>query len=757
MAEQRCPMCSTLNPAEAETCVSCGARLKPLLAGDAHPEAEEPRREDFSAEDQGDTGEVDDWLARIRAGVSEPEEEPEPEEPAEPGYSESATGSPDWLGGLRDAEDRYNLGGPEEAIPEWMDEFIAAGDEEKPQAVEEEDAGDVPEWLARVRARKAFQPEEEAPAAGDAGEDWLDKLRSAQEEEPAEFSAAESEPFDSGLEGLLPGEDEEPEEEPPAEERELPDLKPGQGRDIYPTPPSIDLGKLSDVPGVPGSPHVLGARAEEEAEEGQRRVAASGFGIDWGEGEGRPVDQEQAGGEDGEPHVPALVSDESGERPIIEIDERALDSIELPAWLDNLRLQPMEETPEEGEPAEPKDEAEEADLAPATLPSWLEAMRPVDTFRPEIEIVPEDVQAVESVGPLAGLRGVLMAEPVVAIPRTSSAAAARLEVSERQYAQGELLHRLIEEEQRESMIARRPGRPLPIARWIISFLILLAVMLPPSFSRLGLQGFSHPVDIPRELVPLQSLVNSVPADRPALIIFDYTPSYSGELDNVAGALIQHAFARAIPLVTLSTRPTGPPLAERLLSELGAPYAAVNGQAYVHLGYLAGGPTAVQLFAISPRDAVLTGFLVPETGEASTLGLGPQARSAIWSHPLLAGITRLSDFGMVVVITSGTETARNWAEQTHPWIGDRPLIMVLSAGAEPLVRPYYESSEPLVNGILTGLPAALAYEDLNGQQSTTGDIWNTFGSGMLFVELILLAGALYGAGAWLVSLRRRRTE
>jgi hypothetical protein len=188
--------------------------------------------------------------------------------------------------------------------------------------------------------------------------------------------------------------------------------------------------------------------------------------------------------------------------------------------------------------------------------------------------------------------------------------------------------------------------------------------------------------------------------------------------------------------------------------VGAPYAATNGQAYLHLGYLAGGPTAVQLFAISPRDAVLAGFLVPENGSEGALGIGSQARAAVWQQPLLAGIEHLSDFSMVVVITSGTETARNWAEQTHPWIGDRPLIMVLSAGAEPLVRPYYESTEPLVNGILTGLPAALAYEDLTGQQGPGSGIWDTFGSGLLFVELILLAGALYGAGAWLLSLRKR---
>jgi len=746
MAEQRCPMCSALNPAEADTCAACGARLKPLVAGEGHAPAEEPRAQDIPAQDEGeDSG--DDWLARIRAGVRD-EPEQEPEAPPESGYSESPTGSPSWLGGMRDAEDRYNQGGPDEAIPEWMDEFIAAGEEASPQPAEAPQAEpeeDVPEWLARVRARKDYQPSEEGDA-GQAEDDWLNQLRSSS----AEQEPSPAEPDESGLRDLLPAEEppaeppaaEPPPLEPPPAEPELPE----PGRDLHPTP--VDLGKLSDVPGVPGSPDALGEQAAQELEE-RGQVPASGFGIDWGEEEHPP--QDEGAGDAAMPHVPALVSDESGERPIIEIDESALSSVELPAWLNNMR---PEAPPQAGE-AEPRPEAgPEDDLAPATLPSWLEAMRPVDTFRPEIEIEPEEVGAVESVGPLAGLRGVLMAEPVVAIPHTASAAAARLEVTERQYAQGELLHRLIEEEQRESMVMRRPGRPIPLARWIISLLMLLAVLLPPSFSRLGLQGFSHPVDIPRELVPLQNLVNSVPTDRPALVVFDYTPSYSGELDNVAGALIQHAFARGIPLVTLSTRPTGPPLAEGLLSKLGAPYAAVNGQAYLHLGYLAGGPTAVQLFAISPHDAVLTGFLVPETGAAGTLGLGPAARAAVWDHPILAGVQRLSDFGMVIVITSGTETARNWAEQTHPWIGERPLVMVLSAGAEPLVRPYYESTEPLVNGILTGLPAAMAYEELNGQQSTAGDIWDIFGSGMLFVELILLAGALYGAGAWLLSLRRR---
>jgi hypothetical protein len=110
--------------------------------------------------------------------------------------------------------------------------------------------------------------------------------------------------------------------------------------------------------------------------------------------------------------------------------------------------------------------------------------------------------------------------------------------------------------------------------------------------------------------------------------------------------------------------------------------------------------------------------------------------------------------MVVVITAGTDTARAWAEQTHPWIGDVPLVMVVSAGAEPLVRPYYESLERQVDGILTGLPSAVAYQQNTVQEATALLGWDAFGSGLLSIELILLAGIGYGLIRWLLELRSR---
>src|SRR3989304_5859559 len=57
MADVRCPMCSTINPADATVCSVCGARLKPMIAGEAESLAGPPEPQE---------GGAGDWLGRIR-------------------------------------------------------------------------------------------------------------------------------------------------------------------------------------------------------------------------------------------------------------------------------------------------------------------------------------------------------------------------------------------------------------------------------------------------------------------------------------------------------------------------------------------------------------------------------------------------------------------------------------------------------------------------------------------------------------------
>jgi len=609
--------------------------------------------------------------------------------------------SEDWLERIREeADESPRAGGAppgsaggsasaesDQGFPEGADDFseLRAAETDGGSGTEAETSDEeVPEWLQRIREKKADEPSGSDEAVPE------DALRAA-----AGASLASDEPApDDALRAAAAQAADDP--SPPESDK--------------PTPDDALRAAAADVPSEAEQPEEK-ATPEPESE---TDPISEGDSPDWLEA----MESEDGVPEADLPHVPALVG--GAEEPAGE----ELGDLDLPDWLGE--IEPLEDesasSPQEGS----------SDLAPATLPNWLEAMRPVDTFRSVVEIEPEDDQAVESVGPLAGLSGVLLAEPVVAMPRTSSVGSLQLDVSERQYAQAELLHRLVDEEEQEAPAMHKRGVRLAVFRWAIAAVVLIAVSLPIIT---GVPSFALPSLEPRELGALFSLVERLPLEQPVLVVFDYEPGYAGELEAVSGAFLDHMMARGLPLASMSTRPTGPALALLALEPFVDRYEYENGQSIVNLGYLSGGQTAVQLFAISPREAVLEGFAMPEQVQE------------VWETPVLDEVEVLSDFGMVAVITADSESARVWAEQARPNMGDTPLVVVLSAGAEPLVRPYFEGSDRTIGGILSGLPAAVAYELRNGRPGLAQERWDAFGSVMLAAELVLLAGVGYGLLIW----------
>ena len=110
------------------------------------------------------------------------------------------------------------------------------------------------------------------------------------------------------------------------------------------------------------------------------------------------------------------------------------------------------------------------------------------------------------------------------------------------------------------------------------------------------------------------------------------------------------------------------------------------------------------------------------------------------------------FALLALITSGSEDARVWIEQAEPQLGGNPLVAVVSAGAEPLVRPYYESIDPKVDGVLSGLTSATAYEQHLGRPGLAHFRWSSYGLGLLMVEGLMVLGAVGGSA---LAFRSRR--
>ncbi len=121
MSDVRCPMCGKPNPAEAEICQFCQARLKPFNLSSDAPAGSEP--------------EVPSWLTSLRSS--------DQDQPESAGQSAPA---PDWLTGLRS-----------ETSSE--DEEAAGAEQADYSGVTDNADRQVPDWL------KGILPEDERPAA----------------------------------------------------------------------------------------------------------------------------------------------------------------------------------------------------------------------------------------------------------------------------------------------------------------------------------------------------------------------------------------------------------------------------------------------------------------------------------------------------------------------------------------------------------------------------------------------------------------
>ena len=438
--------------------------------------------------------------------------------------------------------------------------------------------------------------------------------------------------------------------------------------------------------------------------------------------------------------TPALIASNEGTTP--EEKDAAAFSMEIPDWLSKLK-------PELAEEYTPEADAETStseNLEISELPSWVLAMRPVESVVAEARAAPqEDSQVTEQRGPLAGLHGVLPVGPGLGLLRKPPPYSNILQVTDSQQRYISAFEQLISRETQPQAARRTRLTSNRLWRWLIASLLILAIGLP-LITRISITQASKLQ--PPEMLNAFTLIGSLPSNAPVLVVFDYEPALSGELEAAAAPLMDHLLLQGPRLALISTSPTGPALAERFLhdtssSPLVARHDYQAGQQYVDLGYLAGGPSGVQYFAISPSTAA------PFTLDGQSA----------WQLPPLQGLQKLSDFDAIIVLTDNADSGRVWIEQTGSTIGNTPMLMVISAQAEPMILPYYNSGQ--IKGLVTGLAGGEAYGQTFVSPGTEAGLaqryWNAFSTGTLVAEILIVVGALWSAVNGLRTRRRKSGE
>lgn len=392
---------------------------------------------------------------------------------------------------------------------------------------------------------------------------------------------------------------------------------------------------------------------------------------------------------------------------------------EVAEWLSEI---PAEEL--EGEIAPDEDEI----IEPADLPIWLAAMRPVDAVSQDAPTSEDNVQTVESTGPLAGLSGILPAEPAMARVKKSSAYAIKLQVSDNQQANAAMLEELIKNEGNVEPIPEKARISSQHVLRLSIFLVLLLAIIWPVLT--GSVNTPLPGIAP-ETLETRRIIDSISSGAPVLMAVEYEPGLSAEMDAASAGLVDHLMIRGAFLTLISTSTMGPAQAERLISVINnsTDHDYQPSTQYVNLGYIPGGPTGLLGFATTPRSVL------------------PFAldNSPIWESGPLSNVQNVKDFELVVVITEDADSARAWIEQVQPMLASTPLVMVLSAQAEPMIRPYYEGSPRQVNGLVTGLAGGASYEETMPRPSLARRYWDAFSYGLLAaVVLIGLGGVIVAA-------------
>lgn len=357
-------------------------------------------------------------------------------------------------------------------------------------------------------------------------------------------------------------------------------------------------------------------------------------------------------------------------------------------------------------------------ISPGELPSWLQALRPGGNFPREdsrsSEMLPggEDLPADEEMaGPLAGLSDVLPAGQDVAGLSKPPTFSARLDVTEQQRLHAAALKQLIDNEAKAneggSQQAALPARLLSA---VIAGVLLLAVLFPLVTQS---QSVARPeVDDFPEAADVFNAIDVLPAGAPVLVAFEVQPTLYGEVAPIASTVLAHLLDKQARLTFVSTQPTGPGLAERLLAdELGSQPTVATGD-YSQLGYLSGGMAAIRSF-------------VTESG---------------------------SDFAAVIVIASDAEDARAWIEQSAGLLPNG-LLAVTSAQANPLLRTYLQSDPATLRGLVSGLQGAALYERMRGLDGAGRAYWDAYSYGLGAIVLLILFGGLYGR----LTVLRPKTE
>ncbi|HVF98753.1 MAG TPA: hypothetical protein VND68_02850, partial [Chloroflexia bacterium] len=250
------------------------------------------------------------------------------------------------------------------------------------------------------------------------------------------------------------------------------------------------------------------------------------------------------------------------------------------------------------------------------------------------------------------------------------------------------------------LVLDEPTARSGFTRWLMPdgliYLLVLGVLLAILLVRppFGDIPFAPSTDVTQ----FYNAVESVPQDRPVLVVYDWDATRSAEMSVLSQAVMRHLMSRHLQFVTISTAPQGPGFAQQVvrgaLADPASNYGYTYGTDYLILGYIPGNEAALRS-AVDDFTAVLP--------------LDYQQIQRLDTYPILrqGNIKGARDFALVIDLASDEAELRNWIEQVGARTGV-PIIAAVPQSLDPIARSYNRVRGTGLQAVVSGTNGALQY-------------------------------------------------
>ncbi|MEM7114144.1 MAG: zinc ribbon domain-containing protein [Chloroflexota bacterium] len=349
-------------------------------------------------------------------------------------------------------------------------------------------------------------------------------------------------------------------------------------------------------------------------------------------------------------------------------------------------------------PSDPSD-----NLIQETLPTWIRALNPAESQTSTQETL-------QRLGPLAGVRGVLDIEPIIAAPREANIQLTEFSVTAEQQQQAKLLQQIV----RVSSVPTAVTTPEPPALLPLQIRLVLAILLLAGIL-IGVLGpnfmLTEPLVVPAHVAATHEIVQAA-AGQTVLVAVDYTPAMAGELNLFTQTLGEQLTAQNSTVLTMSQSAAGTAVASNQLPDSQ------------RLGLLPGSAVGLRQLrrCLNIPCNQLAGRQLSETQSQA-----------------------LTEVDLIIVLTSEQENVVGWAEQVA--VGTtKPIVAATTQALQPLTERYLASGQ--LAGTLSSLPDLASYQQLSDttDTETIAPILQAQTIAQLIILVTLIVGGIaYGLG------------